>query len=279
MAGDYSRIILFFNVIIMFFILVATVACFIAPSYLIAPANTSTSITSNLNTARSLLYGAGAIGAIITFLFLFSFIISWWTTPVLVITDPVSIAANQFGMGTILFIILMIAMFVFMMFLIIYAIMLIDTSVSGVSNGHWWAIVAIILVGLAFIFEFINLFFYYQQYSYLNSLTITEEVTKLQPISKPSSLADVFYFSRNPNTKGKFNGTISLEGELKEANEFIEYNGQIIENMEKAQTVPIKVRYPINELPENIRPKTNVVVQKEIIREERKPVRNMQLYG
>lgn len=238
--------------------------CFIAPSYIVTTSTTAATIKTNNETSRSLLYGAGAIGAIITIFYIIYFIYSW-TIPTLDIMNPASIAAAQLGYGSIFFIILIMAMFIFMIFLIIYAISLIDTTVSGNESGRWWAIAAVVLVVIAFLLDLINIFFNYGYYNYIASLTKTEEVVSLQPVSKPSSLADIFYFSRNPNTKGKFNGTIALEGELKEGNQFIEYNGQIIENLEKNQVVPIKVKFPINEI-------SKVEIKKPEVVEVTKPV-------
>ncbi len=249
MATDYSRMIFFFNIIVMIFILIATVLCFLAPSYIITAPVASTSVSANNQTASSMFYGAGAIGAIITLIFIFYIIYNMWL-PAVDITNPEMIAMAGFGWGSLLFLLILFAMLILMGFLILYAISLLNTESS---SARYWGIAALILIVIAFIMQIINAFFYWSYNSYLSTLTTTEQVVSLQPVSKPSSLADVFYFNRNPNMKGKFNGTISLEGVLKEDNQYIEYNGQVIENTELAQTVPIKVKFPINEIPEQVR--------------------------
>lgn len=249
MATDYSRMIFFFNIIVMVFILIATVLCFLAPSYIVTSAVASTSVSANNQTASGMFYGAGAIGTLITLIFIGYIIYNMWL-PAVDVTNPEMIAMAGFGWGTALFLILLFAMFIFMGFLILYAITLLNTESS---SAFYWGIAAIVLVVIAFLMELINLYFYWSYNSYLSTLTMTEQVVSLQPMSKPSSLADVFYFNRNPNMKGKFNGTIALEGVLKEDNQYIEYNGQVIENTELAQTVPIKVKFPINEIPEQVR--------------------------
>jgi hypothetical protein len=258
MATDYSGIIFLMHLLAMFLILIATVLCFLAPSYIVSPASTAATVVANQQTARSLLYGAGAIGAIMIILYIIYFI--FLRTPAVDVNDPMSIIAATVGYGTYLLLAILIAMMLFMIFLIIYAYTLIDTSIVG--NSTWWVIIAFVVVMIALIFEFVNIVLYYLNSNYLASLTKIEQVVSLQPVSKPASLADVFLFTRDPKTmNGKFNGTIAVEGELRESNQFIEYNGQLIENVEKPQVVPIKVKFPINEVPERIELKRPVMNQ------------------
>lgn len=258
MAADYSRIIFFFNIFIMFMILIATVACFLAPSYLTPPASTATSIAANFTTARSLLYAAGAVGAVVTIIYIIYFIMSLWT-PALNPAMPETIMANKFGWGTVLFVILMLLFFIFMLFLIIYAITLIDTNIKDVTNGYYWAIAAVVLVGIVFVLHIINLIFYYLEYSYINTLIVedvkdgVQKAVIAQAEAKLLPLGDVFLFTRNPATKNSpFEGTISVTGKMKQGTEAIVYNGEVIKNTKRPEDARVNVEYNINELTEQI---------------------------
>lgn len=283
MAADYSRIIFFFNIFIMFMILIATVACFLAPSYLTPPSTTATSVTANFTTARSLLYAAGAVGALVTIIYIIYFIMSL-RTPAININMTETVMANKLGVGTLLFILLMLLFFIFMLFLIIYAITLIDTNVKDVSTGYYWVIVAAVLVGISFILHLINMYFYYEEYSYINSL-LGEEVIQQQQqttnvIEQPKlqPLGNVFLFTRNPATKDNlFEGTISVTGKMKQGTEAIMYNGEVIKNTKRPEDARVDVEYKINELTEQIdqprRTTATTTTRRPVIEE---PVRNVQ---
>jgi hypothetical protein len=139
-----------------------------------------------------------------------------------------------------------------MIFLILYAIFSLNDSSS---NAKYWGIAAIVLVAIAFIMQIANIFFYWSYNSYLSSLTKTEEVVSLQAVAKPFPLNDIFLVNRNPKTMNqKFAGTIALKGNVKKDNEFIEYNGRIIENNRPSENEKIDLEFTISDdaMPENI---------------------------
>jgi len=253
MATNYSNVM---NILIMIFILLATIFCFFAASYIILPQTASASTVSNHDTARSLLYGAGAIGIFITVIYLFYIIFTLWS-PAVDITNPLMVSEAMAGYGTWILVILMIVLFIFMAFLIIYAISLLDTTIANIESARSWSIFAVVLVMIALVLEFINIFLIYSYNNYLKSLgeVIVAPVNVLagQPIKvvpmvvQPISLGNVFNLTRNPAAPGKFVGSVSLDGVLKNEDEYIQYGDLKIKNEYQTQPIPVRVKYTINE--------------------------------
>lgn len=235
----YSTWISLINFLVLIFIIAATGFSFFAYSYVTTPTNASSVTAANHESAKSLLLWAGILGIIILLILFFYMIINYFWSPVVDVTNPMAITGPSGW--TFIFYLFMVGLLIAMVFLIGYALSIIDSTVTGNQTARNWAIVAIVFILLAFIMEIIIFILAILDYRTLPS----EEV--VAPISRPSELSNVFYFSRNPNTKGKFVGTISLTGELKEGNQFIEYNGQLIENTKRPQAIPIDVSFPINE--------------------------------
>lgn len=232
------------NFLVLIFIIAATGFSFVAYANITTPTNATSVTAANNESANQLLLWSGILGIIIfLMLFLYLFVIIFFS-PVVDITDPMNVANAGPNFWTFFLYFMLIAGLIGMVFLTGYALNILDSTVTGNQTARNWAIAAIVLALLAFVFEFIIFFLSIWDYYEVSKLKTIDVVT---PISRPSELSNVFYFNRNPNTKGKFVGTISLTGELKEGNQFIEYNGQLIENTKRPQAIPIDVSFPINE--------------------------------
>jgi hypothetical protein len=192
-------------ILIVILVLLATIGSFAAYTNISSTPTASATTAANNTTAKSYLLGAGFIGIFILVIYLIYFIYSMY---------------NDFvGVGTLFLIIIMFLLLIAMTVLIIYAITLIEGDAIN-DTANLWARFAAAAAIMAILFEF------------LYAISIYYQPSELTPIeSNIYPLSNAFYFTRNTNTKGKFEGIISLNGELKEPNEFIVYNGKLIENV------------------------------------------------
>ncbi len=231
--------------------LFATFVCFFAPGYLTT--STSTSVTANNNSAKSFLYGSGIIGIVVILLFLFSFY-NIYTKNVNDMSPIDVINQSFFGVGTLILALLIFLLIVLMLFFIIYAISLIDPSENG-SSARWWALAAAVMMVIVLILSLVSFYMYYSFNAYLTAL-LTEPLAPMiveTPIvanavaPTQGSLANIIFFSRNPNKKGEFDGTISLKGTFKNDPIETQYNGTTVKNLATQQIVPIDVTYRLEE--------------------------------
>lgn len=218
----YSTLII---ILIIILVLLATIGSFVAYTNISSTPTASATTAANNTTAKSYLLGAGFIGTLILIIYLIYFIY-------LLYDDFV-------GVGTLFLIIIMFLLLIGMTVLIIYAITLIEGDTIN-DTANLWARFAAAATIMAILFEFLfAISIYYEKQESQNPALV--------PASNIHSLSNTFYFTRNTNTKGKFEGIISLNGELKEPNDFIVYNGKLIENVKKSPIIPIDVAFPINE--------------------------------
>ncbi len=199
------------------FVIIATIMCFFAPSYIVDTNSTSTA--ANHQTARSLLYGAGVIGIIIIIMLIWS-MFSFYNRNVEVSTAE-AINAAFFGTGTLIFALLLLLLVIFMIFLIFYALTLIDSG----STARWWALVAGVLMIIALILVAISFWFYYDYNRYLSTLLLPVD-TIVEPITYPLA-DDMFYVTKNPNKPGFFDGVLSIQGSYTTPSVYVDYgNGR-----------------------------------------------------
>ena len=254
-------VVLFFALI---FIAIATILCFVAPSYLL-PVPTSTSVTANHQSAQSMLYGAGILGVIVFFLFLFDFYNAYERN----ITDlsPMdAITAARFG-GLIIFLdIILILLVTIMVVLIFYAISLIDVTVANTgTSGRTMALVAVAMVIIVLIFLIVSFFLKYYSYNaYLDSLLLpvplpspvqspvvttigvptTGVITGVPVVQpKPTMIGDnTFTLIRNADIERRqFTGRVTVDGLLKSTDpEYLTFNGTPVLNTARKPDTPVK---------------------------------------
>lgn len=243
---------------------IATFICFYATGYLTS--TTSASVNANHTSARSFLLWSGVTGIFIILLLLFSFY-NIYTKNVNDMSPIDVINQSYFGAGTLILALLIFFLIVFMLFFMIYAISLVDPVGEG-NSARWLTIGASVMMIIVLILSLVSSYMYIAFNSYLTAL-LTEPVENgsltplvVAPVVEPSqgSLNDIIYFSRNPNKKGRFDGSITLKGTFKNDPQYTTYNGQIVEDLESQQTVPVNVTYRLEESIKSVTPVTPVVV-------------------
>ncbi|HSW77043.1 MAG TPA: hypothetical protein VLG50_08345 [Candidatus Saccharimonadales bacterium] len=213
-------------VLILIFVVFATALAFIAPSFITTPTTASSTATANNTSARSLLYGAGAVGVVAFILLFVSFYASWITIPPVITVEFINM--YSFGTGTIILSMLLFLLLLGMLFLIIYAITLIDvTNNTSNTNGRWWAGVAAVFAGIAFLLVIISWFLYY---SFNRCLAMEIDVVKVNEVIvekdyKPFQVGP-FTVVRNKTEPGQIQDAhLTLDGKVVAPQEHIVING------------------------------------------------------
>ena len=213
--------------------IIATVFCFIGPSYIVAVPN-STSVTANHTSASSFLYGGGVIGIFI----ILSLLGVWFLIPT-VPTDPslitpAFIASVRFGIGSFFLILILFILVIVMLFFIIYALSLIDVTVTGPtgttvsSAARWFAIGAAIMMVIVLILVLVIGYQYYSFDAYLASLAVSDvniplttrlpvaavPVAAIAPTATRYELGNEFIVYRDPDAQGRFIGDITIDGAI-----------------------------------------------------------------
>src|SRR5437868_3691025 len=197
------------------FVVLSTIISLFVPGLIETPQTASSTIAANNSSARSLLYGAGAVGVIIVILLIVAMVYSWITVNE---TDPVAVQASYFGYGTIGLALLIFLLIIVMTFLIGYSIGLIDTTNTNTNstNARWWSVVAVVLLIIALILIFITWFLYYQFNRCLSTLLEVKLpiVIDFKVEKKPFDVGP-FTVVRNDKNPGELkNATLTLTGEV-----------------------------------------------------------------
>src|SRR4029078_879156 len=199
------------NLFAFIFLLIAAILAVIAASNIITAANAPATTVSNNQTARSLLYGGAVIGFISALFLLLWVLYIWYSRGDIDITNKDIILGARFGIGTIIFLLLVFLLIFFMVFLVAYAVTFIDTN----NNDKWLAVAAAAVAVIALIIIFISFFFYTPFNAYLDTF-VTEDIKMLA--ARP-----MFSVNTDSLETRKFEGKININGKFEQPKEYINY--------------------------------------------------------